>query len=40
MEQLNENLTTIDDGPLSEDVLKACDEVWRNLRGPLPYYNR
>ena len=40
MEQLNENLVTIDDGPLSEDVLKACDEVWRNLRGPLPYYNR
>jgi 1-deoxyxylulose-5-phosphate synthase len=40
MEQLNENLATIDDGPLSEDVLKACDEVWRNLRGPLPVYNR
>ena len=40
MEQLNENLATIDDGPLSDDVLKSCDEVWRNLRGPLPYYNR
>jgi 1-deoxyxylulose-5-phosphate synthase len=40
MEQLNENLATIDDGPLSEEVLKACDEVWRNLRGPLPVYNR
>ena len=40
LEQLNENLATIDDGPLSEDVLKACDEVWRNLRGPLPFYNR
>jgi aryl-alcohol dehydrogenase-like predicted oxidoreductase len=40
LEQLNENLATIDDGPLSEDVLKACDEVWRNLRGPLPVYNR
>jgi len=40
MEQLNENLATIDDGPLSEDVVKACDEVWRNLRGPLPNYNR
>jgi len=40
LEQLNENLTTIDDGPLSEHVVKACDEVWRNLRGPLPVYNR
>lgn len=40
LEQLNENLATVDDGPLSEDVLKACDEVWRNLRGPLPVYNR
>jgi 1-deoxyxylulose-5-phosphate synthase len=40
LEQLNENLATIDDGPLSEEVLKACDEVWRNLRGPLPVYNR
>ncbi len=40
MDQLNENLATIDDGPLSEDVLKKCDEVWRNLRGPLPVYNR
>jgi len=40
LEQLNENLATSDDGPLNDDVLKACDEVWRNLRGPLPYYNR
>jgi aryl-alcohol dehydrogenase-like predicted oxidoreductase len=40
LEQLNENLATADDGPLSEDVLTACDEVWRNLRGPLPVYNR
>jgi aryl-alcohol dehydrogenase-like predicted oxidoreductase len=40
LEQLNENLATIHDGPLSDDVLKACDEVWRNLRGPLPVYNR
>lgn len=40
MEQLNENLAALDDGPLHEDVLKACDEVWKNLRGPLPVYNR
>jgi 1-deoxyxylulose-5-phosphate synthase len=38
--QLNENLATLDDGPLPADVLKACDEIWKNLRGPLPYYNR
>ncbi len=40
LDQLNENLATIEDGPLSEDVLKACDQVWQNLRGPLPVYNR
>ena len=40
LEQLNENLATLEDGPLPDDVLKACDEVWRNLRGPLPVYNR
>ncbi len=40
LEQLNENLATVDDGPLSEDVLKKCNEVWQNLRGPLPVYNR
>jgi hypothetical protein len=40
MEQLDENLATADDGPLSDDVLKACDEVWKRLRGPLPVYNR
>lgn len=40
LDQLNENLATVDDGPLAEDVLRACDEVWQNLRGPLPVYNR
>ena len=40
LEQLNENLATVEDGPLTDDVLKACDDVWRNLRGPLPVYNR
>ena len=40
LEQLNENLAALEDGPLPDDVLKACDEVWRNLRGPLPVYNR
>ncbi len=40
LEQLNENLATVDDGPLSDDVVQACDEVWKRLRGPLPVYNR
>ena len=40
LEQLNENIATVEDGRLPDDVLKACDEVWKNLRGPLPVYNR
>lgn len=40
MEQLNQNLAAGDDGPLPEDVVKACDQVWEDLRGPLPVYNR
>ncbi len=38
--QLNENLAAGEDGPLSEEVVKACDQVWHDLRGPLPVYNR
>ena len=38
--QLEQNVKAIAEGPLSEDVVKACDEVWSNLRGPLPVYNR
>ena len=40
MEQLNENLEASEEGPLSEVTLNACDQVWRDLRGPLPVYNR
>jgi aryl-alcohol dehydrogenase-like predicted oxidoreductase len=40
MAQLNENLSAIEDGPLPGDVLKACDQVWQDLRAPLPLYNR
>lgn len=39
-EQLAQNLSACEEGPLSDDVLKACDEVWKELRGPIPYYNR
>ena len=38
--QLNENLAAGEEGRLPEDVVKACDQVWQDLRGPLPVYNR
>jgi len=38
--QLNENLAASEESPLPEEVVKACDEVWRDLRGPIPVYNR
>ena len=40
MAQLNENLAAAEEGPLPEDVVKACDQVWQDLRGPLPVYSR
>lgn len=39
LEQLQQNLVACD-GVLSDDVLAACDEVWRTLRGPHFQYNR
>jgi aryl-alcohol dehydrogenase-like predicted oxidoreductase len=40
MEQLEENLKACEQGPLSPETVKACDEVWQELRGPVPIYNR
>jgi len=40
MEQLEQNLAACEEGPLPTEVLKACDEVWEQLRGPVPVYNR
>jgi aryl-alcohol dehydrogenase-like predicted oxidoreductase len=40
MTQLNENLAAGEEGALPAEVVKACDEVWHELRGPLPVYNR
>ncbi len=40
LQQLNENLVASENGPLPEDVVKACDQVWQDLRGPIPVYNR
>ena len=39
-EQLRENLDALDDQPLPAETLAACDEVWKNLRGITPQYNR
>jgi aryl-alcohol dehydrogenase-like predicted oxidoreductase len=39
-EQLAQNLAACEEGPLPEDVVKACDEIWKEFRGPIPVYNR
>jgi len=33
MEQLKQNLSLLDAGSLDEDVLQACDDVWKGLLG-------
>ncbi len=40
LEQLQQNLNTLSDGPLDQATQAACDQVWRNLRGITPKYNR
>ncbi|HUS05083.1 MAG TPA: aldo/keto reductase, partial [Bryobacteraceae bacterium] len=40
VEQLQENLSYLSAGPLSESAVRACDMVWENLRGVTPRYNR
>lgn len=40
LEHLDENLKVLNDGPLDQDTLNACDQVWSKLRGPTPKYNR
>ena len=40
MEQLEENLKSCEEGPLSPETIRACDEVWQAFRGPVPIYNR
>ena len=39
-EHLEQNLATLRDGPLTAETVEACDEVWTQLRGPTPNYNR
>lgn len=40
LEQLQENLKALEEGPLPADTLAACDQVWRRVRGVTPQYNR
>jgi len=40
LEQLEQNLKTLANGPLGKETLDACDRVWRDLRGVTPKYNR
>ena len=40
VEHLEQNLKAVDEAPLDEQTLNACDQVWAKLRGPTPKYNR
>jgi len=40
LEQLEENLKAMEDGPLSADTVSASDQVWEKIRGVSPQYNR
>lgn len=40
LEQLKQNLAASQEGFLPDDIVQGCDEVWRNLRGPIAVYNR
>jgi aryl-alcohol dehydrogenase-like predicted oxidoreductase len=39
-EQLEQNLAAGKEGPLPPEILSVCDEVWADLRNPVPSYNR
>jgi aryl-alcohol dehydrogenase-like predicted oxidoreductase len=40
LEQLQQNLAAVEDGPLPPELVAACDQVWAALRGVGPTYNR
>lgn len=40
LEQLEQNIRACEEGRLTGDVLKRCDEVWNKMRGVTPKYNR
>jgi len=38
--QLEANIAAADGPTLDMETMAACDEVWNELRGPVPHYNR
>jgi aryl-alcohol dehydrogenase-like predicted oxidoreductase len=40
LDQLEENLRVLDDGPLDQTTITSFDNVWRGLYGPSPKYSR
>ena len=40
LQQLEENIQVLGDGPLDQPTLDGCNQVWLKLRGPSPKYNR
>lgn len=40
VDQLQRNVAAAERGPLDADLMARCDEVWADLRGPVPAYNR
>jgi aryl-alcohol dehydrogenase-like predicted oxidoreductase len=40
LEQLEQNLQALEEGALNKETLEAVDQVWRDLRGVTPKYNR
>jgi aryl-alcohol dehydrogenase-like predicted oxidoreductase len=40
LEQYRQNLAVLEDGPLPDGLLAACDSAWAKLRGVTPKYNR
>ena len=39
-QQLRENMSAVERGPLSRDGVEACDRIWKALRGLSPQYHR
>ncbi len=40
VEQLDENIRAMEEGPLDGATVEACDRVWSQVRGITPQYNR
>jgi aflatoxin B1 aldehyde reductase len=38
IDQLNQNLTAIEGGPLPDDVVQACEIAWAGIKGSAPAY--